>query len=239
MKELSIEEKAKRYDEAIEKAKIWHIDCQIDFKKSLELLFPELKESDDERIRKELLEHCKNQAKPYIQTGNKCPQIQSWIDWLEKQGESNMGISEATKKELENNLNNALEKETPESWNEFLDENKIKPKFKVGDKIQYLKGCGIPFLIEKIENGEYIFANNMGHTYIESGNKWHLVEQTPAWSEEDERMFSGLISIVEDWYNNMSEKEKEYYGDCGYINWLKTIKHQNILYRELKKLIDE
>ena len=48
---------------------------------------PELKESEDERIRKELLEHCRNQAKPYIQTGNKCPQIQSWIAWLEKQGE--------------------------------------------------------------------------------------------------------------------------------------------------------
>lgn len=44
-------------------------------------------ESEDERIRKELLEHCKNQAKLYVQTGNKCPQIQSWIAWLEKQGE--------------------------------------------------------------------------------------------------------------------------------------------------------
>ena len=50
-------------------------------------IFPELQESDDEMIRKELLEHCKNQAKPYIETGNKCPQIQSWIAWLEKQGE--------------------------------------------------------------------------------------------------------------------------------------------------------
>ena len=56
---------------------------------NFECLFPELKESEDERIRKELLEHCKNQAKPYIQTGNKCPQIQSWIAWLEKQGKQN------------------------------------------------------------------------------------------------------------------------------------------------------
>ena len=50
------------------------------------------------------------------------------------------------------------------------------------------------------------------------------VEQKPAWSEEDERMFHGLISIVEDWYNTMSEEEKEYYGDCGYIHWLKSLK---------------
>lgn len=41
---------------------------------------------------------------------------------------------------------------------------------------------------------------------------------------EDERMFSGLISIVEGWYNTMSEEEKEYYGDCGYVNWLNSIK---------------
>ena len=55
----------------------------------LQGIFPELKESEDEKIRKELIEHCKNQAKPYIDTGNECPQIQSWIDWLEKQGEPN------------------------------------------------------------------------------------------------------------------------------------------------------
>ena len=40
---------------------------------------------------------------------------------LEKQGENNMGISEATKQELEENLNKALEKETPESCNDFLE----------------------------------------------------------------------------------------------------------------------
>jgi hypothetical protein len=94
MRELSIEEKAKRYDEAIERVKGWHIDCQLNFKKALEELFPELKESEDERIRKELLEHCENQAEPYIRKGNKCPQIQSWIAWLEKQGEQNPTWSE-------------------------------------------------------------------------------------------------------------------------------------------------
>lgn len=41
---------------------------------------------------------------------------------LEKQEKDNMGISEVTRKELEDNLNKALEKETPESWNKFLDE---------------------------------------------------------------------------------------------------------------------
>ena len=85
MKELSIQEKARRYDEAIKEASIAYKDEDKHLKATLERIFPELKESEGERIRKELLEHCKNQAKPYIQTGNKYPQIQSWISWLEKQ----------------------------------------------------------------------------------------------------------------------------------------------------------
>lgn len=58
-----------------------------EYNENVKALMPELAESEDERIRKELLEHCKNQAKLYIYTGNKCPQIQSWISWLEKHGE--------------------------------------------------------------------------------------------------------------------------------------------------------
>lgn len=54
-----------------------------------------------------------------------------------------------------------------------------------------------------------------------------LEKQKPAeWSEEDEKMVSGLLSIVEDWYNSQSQEEKAYYGDCGYINWLKSLRPQ-------------
>ena len=83
---MTQEEKAKAYDEAKARMrKAFNSNrCTIGF---MWEIFPEFKgENEDEKIRKELLEHCKNQAKPYIQTGNKCPQIQSWITWLEKQG---------------------------------------------------------------------------------------------------------------------------------------------------------
>lgn len=89
-----MEDYKNKYEDALKRAKefmsirgVSHNEDAFDVAKELsETIFPELAKSDDERIRKELLEHCKNQAKPYIQTGNKCPQIQSWIDWLEKQG---------------------------------------------------------------------------------------------------------------------------------------------------------
>ena len=92
---MTTEQKAKAYDEAIEGIQEILSSGQDSIKMSrlqlrLQGIFPELKESEDEKIRKELLEHCKNQAEPYIQTGNKCPQIQSWIAWLEKQGEKNL-----------------------------------------------------------------------------------------------------------------------------------------------------
>ena len=62
----------KKYKEALEKAKKLHKDAitlQLEQDiKDYEYIFPELAESEDERIRKELLEH-------------------SWIAWLEKQGQ--------------------------------------------------------------------------------------------------------------------------------------------------------
>ena len=57
MKELSIEEKAKAYDEAKEKAKIWQEHLydvnDKDYADELNYIFPALKESEDERMFKE------------------------------------------------------------------------------------------------------------------------------------------------------------------------------------------
>lgn len=82
MEELSIEEKAKRYDEAIVKGRqiqntpyTAHWDTM---KEVVEHLFPELKENKDEVIRKALVElvrkHCVNETRCMME------------EWLEKQG---------------------------------------------------------------------------------------------------------------------------------------------------------
>ena len=69
----------KKYNEALERVKHEYQTHKSfkGFREMLAHIFPELKESADEKIRKELIEHCKNQAKPYIDTGNECSQIQS------------------------------------------------------------------------------------------------------------------------------------------------------------------
>ena len=79
---MTQEEKARAYDEAFELAKSWYVDAQIDFKKSLENLFPKLKESEDERIRKELIRAFQSLNTIEVWNGIKRTDI---IAWLEKQ----------------------------------------------------------------------------------------------------------------------------------------------------------
>ena len=75
MKELSIKEKAKRYEEAIERAKAYK-----GLRSEMEIIFPELKESDDEKIRKRLIERLK-----CMEVGSPT-EIGEEVAWLEKQG---------------------------------------------------------------------------------------------------------------------------------------------------------
>ena len=118
-----------------------------------------------------------------------------------------------------------------QGYQRFAD--KVEPKFDVGDRIQYSKDCGTIMTIEKIENGEYIFGNSMGHITIESGNKWHLAEQNPAWSEEDEQHFNFLEKLLVTLQVKLTESEikkgtnsnSEYYYKV--IQWLKSLRPQN------------
>lgn len=90
MGELSIEEKAKRYDEAIKRAKamIKVADNQDEAIGFANTVFPELKESEDEKIIKELITHCRNTR---CVTEEGAERIAKWIAWLEKQEKQNQG----------------------------------------------------------------------------------------------------------------------------------------------------
>ena len=81
MKELNIEEKAKRYDEALEKMKeIITTDNNPTIPKEIgEHLFPELKESEDEKIRKELIDYINR----LTVTPNNIDRYNTWVAWLE------------------------------------------------------------------------------------------------------------------------------------------------------------
>lgn len=88
MKELTTEQKAAIYDEAIKKAKI-----EKEKSKNLELLefideiFPELSESNDERIKKEIISIINAWDTSCRLEGEYCEVAPECIAWLEKQGE--------------------------------------------------------------------------------------------------------------------------------------------------------
>lgn len=90
MKELSIEQKAKRYDEAIKEATIAHKDEDRHLKSTIERIFPELKESNDERIRKSLIELFKDMEWDDSILHDYNMDKDKTIAWLEKHDENTL-----------------------------------------------------------------------------------------------------------------------------------------------------
>ena len=78
---MTEKEKAKAYDEALKKANAAHKDEDRHLKATLERIFPELKESEDEEIRKEIISILRNA----YWTSNR-NRFNKLVAWLEKQG---------------------------------------------------------------------------------------------------------------------------------------------------------
>lgn len=87
---MTQEEKAKQYDEVLEKAKSWYVDAQIDFKKTLEALFPTIKENEDERVRKAIISGMKALQEKGKYTEFAHIPMDEVFTWLEKQGKKNL-----------------------------------------------------------------------------------------------------------------------------------------------------
>lgn len=166
MKELSKEEKAKAYDEAKEKAKVLkESSTNTEVVRYMDELFPELAESEDEKTRKEILNHFNR-----ILCGEDVefpPQdsIEEWIAWLEKQGEKGT---------------NGNERKIPYSEQKHAD--KVEPKFKVGDIITNGKIIG---KVDEDGNNKYHgwfgYNKDLSAHYadIPDIENWHL------WTIED------------------------------------------------------
>lgn len=102
---MTIEEKAKRYDEAIERAKYYQKE---NGSAVISAIFPELKESEDERIRKELIDAVQglwdNDALPMPLTTRRRDE---WLAWLKKQGKK-VDVIEGFDTEFEKQVSHLL-----------------------------------------------------------------------------------------------------------------------------------
>lgn len=89
MEELTIEEKAKRYDEAIERAEKWRNAPNVDkiptfANRIIDEIFPEFKESEDDRIRKALTDYFRWNSDGQLLNEFSNREVRAW---LEKQGD--------------------------------------------------------------------------------------------------------------------------------------------------------
>ena len=115
MKELSIDEKSKRYEKALDEAKAIHKAIRKDLKPVIEQIFPELIETEDERIRREITDFIKRKFENSCSPTPSKTTLANWIAWLEKQSE----------------------KSQSESALETTNEEKVEFKYKDGDWIVY------------------------------------------------------------------------------------------------------
>lgn len=101
MKELSTEQKAKAYDEALERARglyEFYKDGKTRGQQFIDI-FPELAESEDERIRKELIFYFQEEI-PQCSIQEHADKMKEFIAWLEKQGEKKPAWSEDDEENL-------------------------------------------------------------------------------------------------------------------------------------------
>lgn len=77
----------KLYKEALERARdvyTYYCDDREQLRK-IEFIFPELAESEDEKIRKELTEFLEKASGGFLNTTIKCKTFGKWLSWLKKQ----------------------------------------------------------------------------------------------------------------------------------------------------------
>ena len=187
MKELSIKQKAQRYDEALERAKGAHNSAKSDKENGVtdkiteytvqltETIFPELKVNEDERIRKHLI------GVVELYYGNTDEQEKKdCLAWLEKQG-----------KNTTNNEPHLLTHErameiSPFMRSGFENKDKVEPKFKVGDIVKHKKNPHLTYILKRFtDDGDYEFhaIGKDGHegetcfAVVKYQDNWELVEQ--------------------------------------------------------------
>jgi hypothetical protein len=116
----------KKYKEALERArKLQENSNGMILKKWLWNIFPELKENEDERIRKELIELIS-----YMHDAD--PRKRDWIEWLKKQGEVKETLCEKCKKAQPSH---SCQDITALGRCAVENEQKVEPKFHEGEWI--------------------------------------------------------------------------------------------------------
>lgn len=205
MKNLSYEEKLRLAKEALESGSY--------DKETIEYIFPELKESEDEKIRKDIIRVFTGEI-PYTSK----EENEKYITWLEKQGAS------YTKEEVDdaylkgiNDAKNEIEKQHEANYQIRKDIATFIFNYRgdIKDRAKWMDYLGIKIsFVEKQEsvNKNKVVKGSIPDVATFSG-------QNLAWSEEDEKNLTRAIWYVENPALNVVK-------DTMLSEWLKSLKER-------------
>ena len=211
MKELSVEEKAKRYDDVVSKLERFMAQGvnPLITRADVQDFFPELAEPEDERIRKRLLEYFKSFTSETFFNG---VPTNDAIAWLEKQGEhanfrNKIQIGDKVTRNEDGVLVNLSQlkrvAKKDEKQSEQKPADKVEHKFKVGDWIVF---NGLTLYIKEVVKGYYRTISKGG---ITNSYDWDIDNVARLWTIQDAKNGDVLV----DKYNNISIY-KEIEGVC-------------------------
>lgn len=230
---MTTEQKAKAYDEALKLARDYHEDknCFEYLKGVLENIFYELKESEDERTRKELIAEVKHQIE-YIpapdcrdkEDEKTLKQLNSWLAWLEKQGKKKQSaIMWHDVSEKPDEMKELLVEWDSEdaTWHEVAFYHADTKTFWDGERQveNVTRWCYIDDILEK--QGE-----QKPQRMVSAEAKEALYDK-PKWSEEDEKVFNNLIGgLIRISHHTFTDCTSPNYTFFTEIEWLKSIKQR-------------
>jgi hypothetical protein len=246
-----IEEKAKAYDEASKWMEGIYPTLTHEQQMEAEAFFSELKESEDERIRKELICFLETEI-PHCNARDK------YIAWLEKQGKQKETLCDKCKKAQPSHScqditalgrcaleNQGVQKQDPCEHCKMTYSTCYS--FPCDEKKAFEQGKTALEAIneEKVDNANKIEPRQEELTEFEKAVKQVMEEaiecgdthnlkadadmllsliQKPAWSEEDEKIMNTTLCIISD-FKNVYENSKEAQKDADKIEyWLKSLK---------------
>lgn len=214
MKELSIEEKAKAYDEALEKAKDYHKQLldedNPEWASKIENIFPKLKESREDEIIRVIKEVILNSV-PYkinILTKDTTITAEEAIAWLEKQSEQGNNEDEA----ILHRFSFYSYKDEPNILylaglyvnDEYRNKGIGTKILKIADEVAVSMKCSSILLKTEIgSNAERLYKNN--------GYSVFRIEENQVWLEKQGEHDMGISEAtkqkLEDNLNKALEKE--------------------------------
>ena len=204
-----------RYELALERARQIHSEHKAQSFDVLRDVFPELAESEDEKIRKVLIGWINLEPIEHFEGGFTKEQI---LTWLEKQGEQ----KPIEMKSAEESLGISSEE-----YNKIVDDcvyGEQKPMWSNEDKIGLIDALACVDKASEVAKDE----NDMGNAWyaerwLKSLRDRCLPQPKQEWGEKDERCKNAAINACSQMIENY-ENSTRWYEDA--ISWLKSLRPQ-------------